>query len=156
MGKTYYETTTLYALGKMLATERILAVEGVYPQLNAVYPELGDFLWRERFDERLEGIRFNKYDRIALAEAVTEREEGRFRTSTFLEFKKRYEADGSIEREWLKPASDTIKSLTLEKEKELLDALFAIAEQVSRDTGVSTSSELLPADEAEKIAETSR
>src|SRR5437870_10810424 len=34
MDKTYFEMTTLYALGRVLASERILALEGVYPQLN--------------------------------------------------------------------------------------------------------------------------
>jgi hypothetical protein len=119
----YFKITTLYALGKLLAVERIFALEGIYPQLDAAYgessmllglkqylwkarkeqrPKLGKFLREHRTDLRLRHIRtFQQGDRIFLAEAVIEGERERFRTSTFVEFVKRYEAADSPEKEWL-------------------------------------------------------
>lgn len=35
----YYKLTTSYSLGKLLAVERIFALEGIYPQLDAAYGE---------------------------------------------------------------------------------------------------------------------
>jgi hypothetical protein len=139
MPDQYFETTTLYALGRVLAIERILALEGVYPHLDTVYSELGDFLRKSRIDLSLQGLGFFQYNRISLAEAVMEREQDRFRTSTFLEFRKRYEAEDSPERRWLAPAREGIKSLSQEKMQTLLDSLAEIALRVSKETGVSTS-----------------
>jgi len=111
----YFETTTLYALGRVLAVERILALEGVYSQLDAAFPELGKFLREHRVDRSLQGINLYQYDRVSLAEAMIEREGEQFRPSTYLEFRKRYEAEGSPEKEWLTPASKAIRSLDNEQ-----------------------------------------
>jgi hypothetical protein len=40
----YRETTMLYALGRVLAVERIFALEAVYPQLDMADSELGEEL----------------------------------------------------------------------------------------------------------------
>jgi hypothetical protein len=81
MQDQYFETTTLYALGRVLAIERLLALEGVYPQLDRLYPGLGEYLMGQRVDLALPGS-FYQYDRLALAEAVMEREGEHFRAST--------------------------------------------------------------------------
>ena len=114
MPNQYFETTTLYALGRVLAIERLLALEGVYPQLETLYPGLGIFLMENRVDYAL-GAGFYQYDRLALAEAVMEREGDRFRASTYLEFRRRYESKESGEGEWLAPAREAIQSLTEER-----------------------------------------
>jgi hypothetical protein len=134
MDDAYFETTSLYALGRVLAIERLLALEGAYPQLERLYPGLGDFLMEHRIDYELGGG-FYQYDRIALAEAVVERETDRFRASTYLEFRRRYEDSDSREKEWLKPARDAVQLLTDERIEKLKKRLHAVALRISQDTG---------------------
>ena len=40
----YYVLTTLYSLGSILAYHRILLFEGIYSQIDYIYPEFGGFL----------------------------------------------------------------------------------------------------------------
>ena len=44
MNDEYFEESTLYAFGRVLAIERIFAFEAVYPQLDTIYSGLGKFL----------------------------------------------------------------------------------------------------------------
>jgi hypothetical protein len=89
MEDDYFAKSSLYSLGRVLALERILMLEGVYPQLQRVNPGMGEFLKTHRLDERLTSVLY-QYDRLVLAEAVMEREGPHFRTSTYLEFTARY------------------------------------------------------------------
>jgi hypothetical protein len=73
MTPAYQASTTVYALGRVLAAERILTLEGVYPQLKHHYPELGETLQARRLSVELRFADFQQYDRIALAEAVLDR-----------------------------------------------------------------------------------
>lgn len=135
----YYKFTTLYSLGKLLAVERIFALEGIYPQLDAAYGEaqLGKFLREHRTDLRLRHISgFQQYDRIFLAEAAIEGERERLRASTFVEFVKRYEATGSTEKERLDPIWLAVKNDRefWSKMVELFDDLHAFAQRIWKDT----------------------
>src|SRR4051812_38614378 len=40
----YYVLTTLYSLGSILSYHRILLFEGIYSQINYIYPTFGSFL----------------------------------------------------------------------------------------------------------------
>ena len=116
MEDQYFETTTLYALGRALAAERLLALDGVYPQLETLYPGLGSFLIKNQIDRAL-GEGFYKYDRLVLAEAVMQRDGDRLRVSTYIEFRTRYEGQREGEAEWLAPACEAIQSITPESTK---------------------------------------
>ena len=144
MTDEYFETTTLYALGRVLAIERILALEGVYSQLDAAYPDLGNFLREHRIDRSLQGINLHQYDRVSLAEAMIEREGEQFRPSTYLEFRKRYEAEESPEKKWLTPASEAIRSLDNKQMLSLVDSLRTIAIRIAEKTGVPSSLPMRP------------
>lgn len=135
MADRYFETSTLYALGRVLAIERLLALEGVYPQLERLYPGLGRFLMERRVDYALGGD-FYQYDRLALAEAVMEREGDRFRASTYLEFRRRYESNDSGEREWLAPAREAIQSLGPREMETLLSHLRTIAVRIAAEADI--------------------
>jgi hypothetical protein len=135
MDDQYFETTTLYALGRVLAIERLLALEGVYPQLATLYPELGSFLREHRVDDALPRS-FYQYDRLALAEAVMEREGDHYRPSTYLEFRRRYESEDSGEGEWLAPARKAIEALGKNTTSNVLDELRTVAHRISRETGI--------------------
>jgi hypothetical protein len=135
MDDQYFETTTLYALGRVLAIERLLGLEGVYPQLATLDLELGTFLREHRVDDALPRA-FYQYDRLALAEAVMEREGDRYRPSTYLEFRRRYESEASGEGRWLAPAREAIQDLGENTTSNLLDELTRIARRLSRETGI--------------------
>jgi hypothetical protein len=156
----YFKFTTLYSLGKLLAVERILALEGIYSQLDDAYgeapmllrleqylwkarieqrPKLGEYLREHRTDLKLTHIgQFQQYDRIFLAEAAIEGEQERFRASTFVEFVKRYEATGSSEKEWLEPVWLAVKDDVLFwwKVVELFDHLHDYARRIWEDAGL--------------------
>jgi hypothetical protein len=139
MTDDYFEQTTLYALGRTLALERIFALEAVYPQFDTVYPGLGKFMKEYRIDFKLQHSNFYRYDRIALAEAVIEREGDAFRVSTYLEFRKRYETANSLEKQWLMPAGRAIQSLSVSQMEDLLAAVKTKAQGVAKKTGINSS-----------------
>lgn len=141
MTNDYYEITTLYALGRVLALERIFALEAVYPQLDSIYPGLGKLLKEReyRIELQLPYRHLYQYDRVALAEAVIVHEGETFRPSTFLEFRKQYEAENSQEKLWLAPASKAIQTLPHEKMERLLDTIHKKSAIIAEKTGISTS-----------------
>jgi len=135
MRDEYFETTTLYALGPVLAIERLFALEGVYPQLAAHYPDLGEFLRKHRVEYAL-GDDFYQYDRLALAEAAMELGGDRFRASTYLEFRRRYESKDSGEGEWLAPARKAIESISAKRPEVFLDHLEKVAIRIANETNI--------------------
>jgi hypothetical protein len=139
MSDKYFETTMLYALGRVLAIERIFALEAVYPQLDTIYLGLGKLLKERKY--RIELHHVYQYDRVALAEAVIVHEGNVFRPSTYLEFRRQYEAENSQEKQWLEPASEAIQSLAHEREdmEHLLDIIHKKAVLIADKTGISTS-----------------
>jgi len=143
MSDEYYETTMLYALGRVLAIERIFALEAVYPQLDTIYPDLGKLLKEREYRIELQfpNRHLFQFDRISLAEAVIVHEGDLFRPSTYLEFRRQYEAENSQEKQWLAPASKAIQSLAHEREgmKHLLDIIHKKAVMIAEKTGISTS-----------------
>ena len=135
--EAYFQVTSLYALGRVLAIERILAIEGVYPQLEIYCSTLGQFLKTNRVDSLLNVHGFYQYHRISLAEAVIEYDEQHFRASTYLEFRRRYENSESPERKWLTPAIEAIASLS--EKPALLTKLKEIALKISEQTDMPSS-----------------
>jgi hypothetical protein len=126
-------------IGRVLAIERIFALEAVYPQLDSIYPGLGKLLKEHRIDYQLPGFNFYQFDRLSLAETVIVHEGDLFRASTFLEFRKRYEAEDSSEKKWLEPASEAIQSLSLERMEKILDILKMKAKVIADKAGIDSS-----------------
>jgi hypothetical protein len=154
MTPPYLVATTIYALGRVLAAERVLTLEGVYPRLGELHRELGETLRNDRLFLKLGFRDFQQYDRLALAEAVLERDEGGgFRPSTYLAFHSRYMDGASPEATWLERAKAAVGSLA--KSKAIMDEWLAllgkIARQTSDTTGIPTSIE-----EKEKFLESGR
>lgn len=141
MTPAYLASTTVYALGRVLAAERILALEGVYPQLKEHYPELGETLQARRLSVELRFADFQQYDRIALAEAVLEQDERGFRPSTYLAFQHRYVEGASGEASWLERARTAVGGLGEDPRRMdgWLDLLGKIAHLTSAATGIPTS-----------------
>ncbi len=138
MDDEYFGITMLYALGRVLAIERIFALEGVQPELDRYYPSLARDLQNEPLDTNLEGIGFYKYNRLALAEAIMQRDGQGFRTGTFLEFRKLYEPTNSSERQWLDPAKKAVFALPPKRINELLDLLHRTSVRLASATKVKS------------------
>jgi hypothetical protein len=136
MQDRYFEISTLYALGRVLAFERILLLDGIYPQLEQLRKGLGIFLRNglQQIDKELSNIRFQHYNRLALAESAIVKEKDRLRASTYLEFWQYYEKEDSLVRASLKPAKGYLAELEGPELTGVLRELAAIAKRLEDET----------------------
>jgi hypothetical protein len=134
----YWDVTTLYALARALAAERILMLEGVYPQVERRSPGLGRFL----IDSSVEGALGRSlrglfyYHRLALAESALQREVDGFRITTYSEFRQRYADPGSGLDKLLAPAVTAIERLDETGMIALKGSLDEITEKLGGETGM--------------------
>ncbi|SPJ34961.1 hypothetical protein [Kushneria phyllosphaerae] len=135
----YFDLTMLYSLGRVLASEQLLTMSDVVPLLDLYFNKLGAYLRSNRIDNLFQGIGFHRYDRATLAEMVMTESGGRFRLSTFIEFRARYESESSNAKDWLKPAVSAINSMSPMKLNELLGEMTTIINDLSKETGVPTT-----------------
>jgi hypothetical protein len=138
MRDEYFRTTTVYAFGRVLAAERTLGEEGVYPNLKEFLPELAKAL-EKRLVVLLEFPTVQQYDRIALGEAVLERDEHGTRAGTYLAFRNRYVEGAPGGSEWLTRAAQAVQMLPRERIDDFLDLLGPIAHLASQATNLPTS-----------------
>lgn len=147
MTDRYYEESTLYILGSVLAHSRILSNEGVYTKIEQSIPGLGIFLRNKmnQFGSYLDNIdpdvHFYLYDRIALAEAVMSLNTERSSIASYLEFRKQYLDSNSNLNSVLAPArafTMSMKSLDL---KALMQKIYEIADKIENQTGITTGIE---------------
>ncbi len=70
----YWDVTTLYALGRALAAERILSLEGVYATIDQQFSGRAELLSSSSVDEALQAgfHQLFRYHRLALAESLLE------------------------------------------------------------------------------------
>ncbi len=144
MSDSYYEVSTLYALGRVLAYERILLLDGVYLQLKGLKkfdPMLGPFLkdTLRSMDNILDEGKFHRYDRLTLAEAATERGEGFLHTRAYSEFKRSYDAPDSLVRASLEPAKEFIETPRGQTLDKLMSSLQDISKKLSATTEITTT-----------------
>jgi hypothetical protein len=134
----YWDVTTLYALARALAAERILMLEGVYPQIERGSPGLGRFLIDSSIEGALEGNLRSLfyYHRLALAEAALQREVDGFRITTYSEFRRQYEDPSSGLDTLLAPATEAIDDLDEARMLALKRALDEITEKLGQETGM--------------------
>ena len=138
----YLRTSSLYALGRVLCLERVLVLEGVYAELASLDKDLAEYLQREGLlDRAFARIRFMRYDRVALAETLLQREEGSFRPSTYLEFRAHLEELDEKGQRWLTPAEQAVADLLAApgSMQALLDATEGLARRISAFTGFACS-----------------
>ena len=147
----YYKISTLYSLGSILALHRILLTEGVYSQMEYVYPKFGNLLLT-KFDqfgykldsmeiknpETLKSVKFFRYDRMALGDAVTETTNGTSRLLSYLKFKDMYKNDEKI-NSTLERATEFTKNLPFSPELEkLICDLRDLLDQLRQKTQIDT------------------
>jgi hypothetical protein len=125
----YWEITNLYVFGRALGAERLLALEGVYVELDALsYNEAANSSEKdeklpqravEKAVEKVFGQRLFYYHRLLLAESVLDWTGDEFRLLTYWEFLRRYENSEWNLKSLLEPIRHALGSLRAEKLKEL-------------------------------------
>lgn len=124
----YWEITSLYAVARALGAERILDLEGVYVELQALFSGDAAELPRRAVDHAVtEAFGFPRYNRLALAEAVLDRAGDEFRLLIYSEFLRRYE-----DPEWnlkllLEPARRAFASIRIERFEKLERSLESLS-----------------------------
>lgn len=141
MEDRYFEISTLYALGRVIAYERILLLDGVYPQLKQIDPDLSICLKDKMQEIGTLMTGFHKYDQLALAEAVIEKVNGYSRAATYLEFKRRYDEDASLGSKTLLPAKEFLTTFAGHQLEGLLKTLAKIANKIAKKTEIPTTVE---------------
>jgi hypothetical protein len=126
----YWQVTSLYVVGRALAAERVLALEGVYVELQA-FSSNEDAKLPERAVEEAVSRAFGQglfyYHRLALAEAVLDRPGDDFRLLTYSEFLRRYEDPDWNLKSLLGPVRQAFDSLDKERLELLENSLSSLS-----------------------------
>jgi hypothetical protein len=141
MEDRYFEISTLYALGRVIAYERILLLDGVYPQLKQIDHGLSIYLKEtmQKIGNLMSG--FHRYDQLALAEAVIQEVDGYSRAATYLGFKRRYDEDASLGGKTLLPAKEFLATFAGDQLADLLKTLAQTAKKIAKKTEIPTTVE---------------
>jgi hypothetical protein len=135
----YWDVTTLYALGRALAAERILSLDGVYATIEQQFPGLAESLRHSSVDGVLQaGLRqLFRYHRLALAESLLERQPEGYRLMMYTEWRRRYEDPSSGLDRLLEPTTASLQRLTPERDlQRLIESLTDIASLLGKMTGM--------------------
>jgi hypothetical protein len=124
----YWEITSLYAVARALGAERILDLEGVYVELEAVSSDEAAKLPRHAVEEAVtRAFGFFRYHRLALAESVLDRTGDEFRLLIYSEFLRRYEDPEWNLKSLLEPALQTLSSIHTGKFEALEQSLMNLS-----------------------------
>lgn len=142
MDNTYFEESTLYSLGCILAYRRILLFEGIYSQIDNLIPGLGIFL-KEKLndiDKMLDGgkISLYRYNRLLLAEVIIEKENGKLNICSYLKFKEKYEEQKYI-KNFLNPSKEWVSNLRGHEVEPMMRKLREIIERITQETKIETN-----------------
>ena len=133
----YWEVTSLYAVARAMGAERLLALEGIYVELQALSSN-ADTRLRERAVEEAVSAALGQnlfyYHRLALAEAVLERTGDQFRLLTYSEFLRRYEDPEWNLKSLLEPARQAFGSLRKERLERLGQSLTSLSKCIEELT----------------------
>jgi hypothetical protein len=144
----YWDVTTLYALGRALAAERILSLEGVYAAIDQQFSGRAELLSSSSVDEALQAgfHQLFRYHRLALAESLLEwRPEG-YRLLMYTEWRRRYEDPSFGLDRLLGPTRASLQRLSPERDlDQLIESLAKIASRLE-------SAKSIPAIEPMSIA----
>jgi hypothetical protein len=129
----YWEPTTLYAFARALGAERVLALEGVYVELEQARRELAPFQVQRAVKSAMgSGVFF--YHLLALAESVLDRGPDGFQLLIYTEFRQRYDSDQSELQEYLRPVAEALSKLRPEQLQMLEQSLADVSRQLGRVT----------------------
>jgi hypothetical protein len=133
----YWEVTSLYVVSRALGAERVLALEGVYVELDALTSNEDAKLPQRAVEEAVRkafGQNLFYYHRLALAEAVLDRSGDEFRILTYSEFLRRYEDPEWNLKSFLEPALQAFNSLRQERLEKLEGSLRGLSKCIKELT----------------------
>jgi hypothetical protein len=133
----YWEITSLYVVARALAAERILALQGVYVELQALSSSEDANLPPRAVEEavrRAFGQGLFYYHRLALAEAALDRSGDEFRLLIYSEFLRRYEDPEWNLKSFLDPVRQAFNSLNKERLEKLGQSLAGLRERIEELT----------------------
>jgi hypothetical protein len=141
---TYWETTNVYALGRALAAERLVGLDGAFPRIKAAWPELGKALANHRIDRRVKdtfGDRLFHYEIVLLAEGVLlQSEDGaKIRLMMYTEFRREFNDESTGLRSSVRRGIEALESMSKEENKEIRATLLPLAIELSKVTGVPST-----------------
>jgi hypothetical protein len=126
----YWEITSLYVVARALAAERILALQGVYVEFQALSSSGDTDLPQRAVEEAVRkafGHELFYYHRLALAEAALDRSGEEFRLLIYSEFLRRYEDPEWNLKSLLEPVRQAFNSLNKERLEELGKSLRSLS-----------------------------
>jgi hypothetical protein len=129
----YWDVTSLYALARALGAERLLALEGIYVELEALASGEKQGLPSRAVEEAVReafGHDLFYYHRLALGEAALDRPGEEFRLLTYSEFLRRYEDPAWDLKSLVEPVRNAFNSLTEERLTELEQALTGLTTRI--------------------------
>src|SRR6185437_1594549 len=128
----YWEVTSLYAVARALGAERILDLEGVYVELEAVSPNEAAKLPRHAVEQAVtKAFGLFRYHRMALAEAVLDRSGDEFRLLIYSAFLRRYENPEWNLESLLEPVRQAFSSARKERFKWLEESLLRLSGSIA-------------------------
>jgi hypothetical protein len=131
----YWEVTSLYVVARALAAERILALQGVYVELQALSSGDDGNLPQRAVEEAVRkafGGGLFYYHRLALAEAALDRSGEEFRLLIYSEFLRRYEDPEWNLKTLLDPVRQAFNSLDKERLEKLEHSLTSLSECIEK------------------------
>jgi hypothetical protein len=135
----YWEITSLYVVARALAAERILALQGVYIELEALSSGAESGLPQRAVEEavrRAFGQGLFYYHRLALAEAALTPSGDEFRLLTYSEFLRRYEDEEWNLKTLLEPVRRAFEALSRERLEELERSLASLSKCIQEMTAL--------------------
>jgi hypothetical protein len=140
MTESYFAASTLYAVGRVLAIERLFVIKGVYAQLEEAYPQLGHYLRAHRLDASLRNLAFHQYDRLALAESIIQWDNSEPRLRGLLEFRSQFDEARKNQAEWVDVAVRTITNLAEADLTRIRDTVVSLANKLAAITRLPAAS----------------
>jgi hypothetical protein len=133
----YWEITSLYVVARALAAERILALQGVYVELETLSSGEDSRLPQRAVEGAVRkafGHGLFYYHRLALAEAALTRSGDEFRLLTYSEFLRHYEDPEWNLKSLLEPVRNAFESLSRERLEELEQSLASLRKCIQEVT----------------------
>jgi hypothetical protein len=134
----YWDITTLYALGRALAAERVLILEGANAAIAEQFPALGESMQNSSVEQivRTSLRRLFYYHRLALAESLLDQRQEGYRLLMYTEWRRRYEDPSSGLDRLLEPTMTSLEALSPEKD---LDRLIKSLDGIASELGTALS-----------------
>ncbi|MDH3678060.1 MAG: hypothetical protein OEQ12_07150 [Nitrosopumilus sp.] len=115
----YLTYSTLYALGCLLAYQRLFLIEGIYAEMDRCSKDLDKTIKNELItiskllDELGKKLNssFYRYDQLALAEGIMIKDDGKYKISSQYEFRQKLADPDSLQYSLLYPSMAFVKAL---------------------------------------------